>query len=95
MARMDDETRKKIYEVAARGEYDHGSDGVVMYEPELEETMRIQWVRLSDVKPLDFQEQLRDLLSEESKLFAFVMQVEGPAAHLWKIPRVDILKRRN
>ena len=92
---MDTEIRKEIYCVAAKGEQDHGPDGVVMYEPALEESLRFRWVQLTDVKPDELRNTLREFLAEEGNLVAFVMEVREDKAHIWKIPRGDILPRRN
>ena len=91
---MDTEIRKQIYYVAAKGEKDHGPDGVVMYEPALEESLRFRWAKLTDVKPDDLPETLREFLDDEGELVAFVMEVREDKAHIWKIPRGDILPRR-
>ena len=88
---MDDNVRTLIYNTAVKGEQERGSDGVVLYEPNAPNGTRVEWIKLQDVKPEQFQETVADLLSEESSLFAFVMEVHGHQVHLWKIPRSEML----
>ena len=89
---MNDDVRTLIYETAVKGERERGSDGLVLYEPKAVDGVHIEWVKLNDVEPEELKENVTDLLSEEGDTFAFVMEVHGREAHLWKIPRSEMLK---
>lgn len=83
--------KRQIANVAVAGERERGSDGVVLVR-QVNDENEISWTKLSDVKPVELQDKLADLLTEEGELYVFVAQVENnDKVHVWKMTRAEML----
>lgn len=87
-----DELLDAICRVAAHGETDRGSDGVILFD-RVKET--VAWAKVSEVSSEELRETAADMLSEEGGKFYFVIEEDTDArqVHIWKLSRFEVSSR--
>lgn len=92
----DNRPREKVLNaicaIAAKGEADRGSDGVVLFN-RTEETA--SWVKLAELKTEELREATSDLLSEEGSHVYIIVEEDTAKhqVHFWKLLRSEVASR--
>ena len=73
-----------IIRTAIEGEHARGDNGAVLLD---DESSDVVYLLAHEFKPLQFSEQLSDLLSEDNRKHMFVVLKTKDAMHISKIPR--------
>lgn len=92
MDRPREEVLAAICAIAARGEAERGSDGLVMFNKHDETAC---WMKVSDLPTEELREVAADMLTEEGHRFFFILDEETDArqVHIWKLSRQEVATR--
>jgi hypothetical protein len=92
MDRPREEVLVAICAIAARGEAERGSDGLVMFNKKNETAC---WMKLSDLPTEELREIAADMLTEEGNRFFFVLDedTDNRQVHIWKLSRQEVTAR--
>lgn len=83
MESFDDGQVKEIIQIGIEGEFTRGDNGAVLVDTVEKKTV---YLLTHEFQPLQFQEQLNDLISEE-KQFLYVVVKDASNMHIVKIPK--------
>jgi hypothetical protein len=88
MSQQDEKLRDVVCKVAVQGEWETGSDGLVLLERESE---KIKWVKLADLPSDELREAVAEILTEEGGAHFLVLDEDTQKrhVHIWKITRKE------
>jgi hypothetical protein len=84
LQKFDNGKIQMIIQTALNGEHARGDNGAVLID---EETSELVYLLSHEFKPVQFSEQLNDLLSEDKRVHIFVVLKTKDAMHISKLPR--------
>ena len=81
-----------ICAIAAQGEAQRGSDGVVLFDRKQETA---SWMKLAEIPSAQLRETTSDILSEEGGQVYVVVEedTDERQVHIWKLPRYEVASR--
>ena len=77
---------QSIIQIAIEGEKCRGDNGAVLID---DESSQILYLLSHEFKPVEFSEQLNDLLSEDNSVHIFIVHKVNDSLHISKIPRMN------